>query len=129
MTAGQQRLPKFEGRQPKSTKTSVSGGVERPAEISEALKLDSEVIVVARARVSGVNHLETDDGVVREHKLKVSSLYTIDADGDEASVLMETLADREAAAREAATGQQRMNTTPGTAVDVIDPDADNQEGK
>jgi hypothetical protein len=68
--------PLFEGREVHVTQLKLTGtsGSGRP------LAMGEEVVVIARATVTGINHVDSSGQLVRTHSAKVSEAYEVPDD-------------------------------------------------
>lgn len=59
----------FEGRQVDAVETKITG-VASFTDSNPRLQIDDRVRIVVEARVTGVNHIEKDDKLIRQHTVK-----------------------------------------------------------
>ncbi len=70
-------LPPYHGRNPKGMRTSLTGAGSR---ITRSHGIGDRVVLVVEAKVRSAGHVDTDDGLIYEEKLKVLDLYELDRD-------------------------------------------------
>lgn len=112
-------LPDFEGQVPVGVNTKINGAGQR---VVRAMHADEKVVLLVEARVKKVGHTVTDDGLKREHTLKVEDLFELDS--DEAGDLLRSYKARAKAAEDERAGRAPLPFStddtehPGLGVEV-----------